>query len=84
MHQLRIAKFPAFVLGLALVLNGLGATYGAASILKSLGFQSIYVTISISDAMKVFISLYLTAASMSLGLSGLALLMIFHLFYAQY
>ena len=71
-----MAKFPAFVLGLALVLIGLGATYGAASVLKSLGFQSIFVTISISDAMKIFISLYLTGASMSLGLSGLALFMI--------
>lgn len=76
MHQLKVAKFPAFVLGLALVLIGLGATYGAASVLKSLGFQSIFVTISISDAMKIFISLYLTSASMSLGLSGLALFMI--------
>jgi uncharacterized membrane protein len=76
LHQLKVAKFPAFVLGLALVLIGLGATYGAASVLKSLGFQSIFVTISISDAMKIFISLYLTSASMSLGLSGLALFMI--------
>jgi len=63
-------------MGLAIALIAGGATFGAAVILKSLGFESVFTNIKISDAMKVFISLYLTGASMSLGLSGLALFMI--------
>ena len=75
MHQLR-AKFPASVLSLALILIGTGATYGAGSILKLLGFQSVFATISISDPMRIFISLYLTGAVVSLGLVASALFMI--------
>ena len=76
MSQLKSAKFSASAMGLAIALIAGGATFGAAVILKSLGFESVFTNIKISDAMKVFISLYLTGASMSLGLSGLALFMI--------
>jgi len=74
-RQLGRSSAPSSALGLAVSLIGLGATYGAVAILRSLGFESIFATIKISDAMRVFISLYLTGASMSVGLSGLALFM---------
>ena len=76
MSQLRSAKLSATSMSLTIALIAGGATFGAAVILKSLGFESVFTNIKISDAMKVFISLYLTGASMSLGLSGLALFMI--------
>lgn len=59
-----------------MILIGTGATYGAGSILKLLGFQSVFATISISDPMRIFISLYLTGAVVSLGLVASALFMI--------
>jgi uncharacterized membrane protein len=66
----------ASALGLGIVLICAGATYGAAAILRSLGVESIFTTIKISDPMKIFISLYLTGAVASLGLAALALFMI--------
>jgi len=74
--QPKWAKYSSPATTLAIGLIGLGATYGAVVILRSLGFESIFTSIKISDTMKVFISLYLTGASMSLGLAGLALFMI--------
>jgi uncharacterized membrane protein len=68
-------KSASSALGLAMVLIGIGATYGAASILKSLGFGNIFDSIKISDPMKVFMSLYLTAAVIGIGFSGSALFM---------
>lgn len=76
MVELKGVKFAASALGLAMVLIGAGATYGAALILRSLGFENVFTSIKISDAMKVFISLYLTAAVMSIGFSGSALFMV--------
>ena len=70
------ARLAAYSLGLAMVVTGLGATYGATLILKSLGVQDIFTTVKLSDAMKVFVSFYLTGAVMSVGFSGSALFMI--------
>lgn len=75
LHQSKEARLCASALGLAVAFTGIGATYGAAMILNSLSVQSIFATVSISDQMKIFISLYLTGAVMSLGLTALALFM---------
>jgi uncharacterized membrane protein len=55
----------------------LGAAYGSASALRSLGFESIFATISITDAMRIFLALYLSGITMSLSLLVLGLVMIF-------
>ena len=70
------AKFWLSILGLAVGLISVGATYEAAVVLTSLGVESIFTGVKITDAMKIFISLYLTGASMSVGLAGLAFFMI--------
>jgi len=76
LRRLREAGLSAWALGLAVIFTGIGATYGAAAVLKALGVGSIFATVRISDQMKIFVSLYLTGAVMSLGLSALALFMI--------
>ena len=53
-----------------------GATYGAVLMLRSFNFQDIFTNVKLSDPMKVFISLYLTAAVMGVGFAGTALFMI--------
>jgi uncharacterized membrane protein len=75
MYQLNEARVSASALGLAVILIGAGATYGAVVMLKSLGFQSIFATITMSDALKISISLYLTGAAISVALSALAVYM---------
>jgi uncharacterized membrane protein len=69
-------KYLSLAFALAAVAVGLGATYGAAVMLRLLGFGTIFAGITISDAMKLLISLYLTCASTSVALSGLALFVI--------
>jgi uncharacterized membrane protein len=76
MYQLKEARVSASALGLAVILIGGGATYGAVVILKSLGFESVFAKITMSDALKIFISLYLTGAAISVALSALAVYMI--------
>ena len=76
LFQLRQAKISASALGLAVVLIVSGTTYGAAVILRSLGFENVFTTIKISDAMKISISLYLTGAAVSIALSAVAFYMI--------
>ncbi len=70
---MRRQKSPVFALGLGVILIALGATYGAAGVLKSLGVESVFMTVQISDAMRIFISLYLTGAILSLGFAASAL-----------
>lgn len=65
MYQLKEAKFSASALCLAVTLIAAGTTYGAVVILRSLGFESIFTTIKMSDALKISVSLYLTGAAVS-------------------
>lgn len=66
-------RSPLIALGLGVILIAMGATFGAAGILKSLGIGSVFTNVSLSDPMKIFISLYLTGAVLSLGLAASAL-----------
>jgi len=76
MYQLKEAKCSASALGLALTLIAAGTTYGAVIILRSLGFESVFTAIKMSDALKISVSLYLTGAAVSIAFSTLALYMI--------
>ena len=69
-------RFSAYSLALAMALIVVGATYGAVLMLRSFNFQDIFTNVKLSDPMKVFISLYLTAAVMGVGFAGTALFMI--------
>ncbi len=73
LSQLKGQRSSVLALGLGLILIATGATYGAAGILKSLGIGSVFTNVSLSDAMKIFVSLYLTGAVLSLGLAASAL-----------
>lgn len=70
------ARFLAYSLALAMALIVVGATYGAVLMLRSFNFQDIFTIVKLSDPMKVFISLYLTAAVVGVGFAGTALFMI--------
>jgi uncharacterized membrane protein len=59
-----------------LTLIAAGTTYGAVIILRSLGFESVFTAIKMSDALKISVSLYLTGAAISIASSTLALYMI--------
>jgi uncharacterized membrane protein len=74
--QLQGQRPSVLALGLGVILIATGATYGAAGILNSLGIRSIFTDVNLSDPVKVFVSLYLTGAVLSLGLATSAL----HLF----
>ena len=76
MFQLKQARISASALGLAVVLIAAGTTYGAVIILRSLGFENVFTTIKMSDALKISVSLYLTGAAISIASSTLALYMI--------
>ncbi|MFH0848415.1 MAG: ECF transporter S component [archaeon] len=66
-------KSSVLTLGLGVILIATGATYGAAGILNSLGIASVFASVNLNDAMKIFVSLYLTGAVLSLGLAASAL-----------
>jgi len=76
LFQLKQARISASALGLAVVLIAAGTTYGAVIILRSLGFENVFTTIKMSDALKISVSLYLTGAAISIASSTLALYMI--------
>ncbi len=73
LSQLQSQRSSVLALSFGVILIATGATLGAAGILKSLGIGSVLANVNLNDAMKIFVSLYLTGAVLTLGFAASAL-----------